>query len=283
MINKRKISVLLTFAAVLLSCSKELPIYYLGEIVTATVNTPEESQDLEFIWEITSIPDKSSLKSKDIQAGNDDLSIIFIPDSPGIYNIEVSIFQYNDEISTQQFSYNILEIEQPETVLSKSLNTKNINSDTLDISELITENNEDEDWFNSKIAKEIVNSSNPELITAKIPKIKTDLKKKSSITLKKKKKQLKTRGSSIQFNKNRFTIQIGSKRELEDANKVAAKLIDDGYDAYIQKAFFKNTDEVWYRIRVGSYDKRETASAVAQSLSKSRPEKAWVDFVRYEE
>ena len=40
--------------------------------------------------------------------------------------------------------------------------------------------------------------------------------------------------------------------------------------------------EIWFRIRVGSYDNRETAIAVAQSLSKSRRETAWVDFVRYE-
>ena len=60
------------------------------------------------------------------------------------------------------------------------------------------------------------------------------------------------------------------------------ELIDSGYDAYIQKALFVETNETWYRIRVGSYDKKETATAVAKSLSKSRPEKAWVDYVRYE-
>ena len=75
---------------------------------------------------------------------------------------------------------------------------------------------------------------------------------------------------------------MGSKKELADAKTVAAKLIDAGYDAYIQKAVFKETNEIWYRIRVGSYDKRETATAVAKSLSKTQKESAWVDFVRYE-
>ena len=90
------------------------------------------------------------------------------------------------------------------------------------------------------------------------------------------------RGSSIPYDKDRFTIQVGSKKFLSDAKKFAAQLIDSGYDAYIQKASFKETSEVWYRIRVGSYDKRETATAVAKVLSKTRKEKAWVDFVRYE-
>ena len=96
------------------------------------------------------------------------------------------------------------------------------------------------------------------------------------------KKPKKVRGSSIPFDKDRFTIQVGSKKFLSDAKKFAAQLIDSGYDAYIQKASFKETNEVWYRIRVGSYDKRETATAVAKVLSKTRQEKAWVDFVRYE-
>ena len=97
-----------------------------------------------------------------------------------------------------------------------------------------------------------------------------------------KKKQSKNRGQSIPFDKNRFTIQISSKKVLSDAKKVAIELIDAGYDAYIQKALFVETNETWYRIRVGSYDKKETAIAVAKSLSSNRREKAWVDYVRYE-
>ena len=45
---------------------------------------------------------------------------------------------------------------------------------------------------------------------------------------------------------------------------------------------FKETNEIWYRVRVGSYDNRDTAVAVAESLSSTRRERAWVDFVRYE-
>nr|MCS5614335.1 SPOR domain-containing protein [Candidatus Neomarinimicrobiota bacterium] len=90
------------------------------------------------------------------------------------------------------------------------------------------------------------------------------------------------RGSSIPYDKERFTIQVASKKELADAKKVVATLIDAGFDAYIQKAVFKETNEIWYRVRVGSYDNRDTAVAVAESLSSTRRERAWVDFVRYE-
>ena len=97
-----------------------------------------------------------------------------------------------------------------------------------------------------------------------------------------KKTPVKTRGQLIPYDKNRFTIQISSKKELSDAKKVAVDLIEAGYDAYIQKALFKETNEIWYRIRIGSYQNKETAIAVAESLSRNRPEKAWVDYVRLE-
>ena len=29
-----------------------------------------------------------------------------------------------------------------------------------------------------------------------------------------------------------------------------------GYDAYIQKAHFEKTDELWYRVRVGAFNSR---------------------------
>lgn len=70
---------------------------------------------------------------------------------------------------------------------------------------------------------------------------------------------------------------------MEDAKRVASDLIKDGFDAYIQKAYFEETDAVWFRIRVGSYDDRETAKKVAAEVSKIMSEPAWVDFVRYEE
>ena len=50
---------------------------------------------------------------------------------------------------------------------------------------------------------------------------------------------------SIPYDKERFTIQVASKKRLDDAKKVAANLINSGYDAYIQKAFFKENKQTW--------------------------------------
>ena len=89
-------------------------------------------------------------------------------------------------------------------------------------------------------------------------------------------------GTSIAARTDRFTIQITSKKMLKDAQLFSQKLISKGYDAYIQKVVFK-TDEIWYRVRVGSYDNHNSAKAAADDLSGELGMATWVDFVRKEQ
>ena len=93
-------------------------------------------------------------------------------------------------------------------------------------------------------------------------------------------KNKSVKGTDIPAKKDRFTIQVISKKRLADAQQYANKLIKSGYDAYIQKAYFKETEEVWYRVRIGSYDNYNSAQAVASVVSKDIKLSVWVDFVR---
>ena len=288
MMYLKKYNILLV-ATLIISCSKENNIIALGETINVSAEIPEESKDLEFIWELTSVPENSFIDNSNIQMEDLNSSINFTPDVPGIYSLEVSIFQYNDEISTESFSYNVVQLDSKDSdELVEDIIL--VEEDSSAISDLLVENNESK-WYDSEsvedVLEEVVEDPLKENLEKKLskeePLIKNVNPKPNKKTSKKIiKKPKKIRGSSIPFDKDRFTIQVGSKKFLSDAKKFAAQLIDSGYDAYIQKASFKETNEVWYRIRVGSYDKRETATAVAKVLSKTRREKAWVDFVRYE-
>ena len=262
------------------SCSKENSVGYVGQPVSVRIDIPDESEDLEFLWELSSVPSNSYLINADIQAGEDNFSVIFTPDVVGTYSIEASVFQYNDEIETQSFTFNITNAVQLDT--SSISESDQTTLDTLALVELLANNKNEESWYDSYNADENLYYPDSDTLSSKQyekeePKLPSKVPpKKASI----KKKRLK--GQAIPFDKNRFTIQIASKRRLDDAKKVAAKLIESGYDAYIQKANFKESSETWFRVRVGSYDNRQTASAVAESLSKTQKETAWVDFVRYE-
>ena len=268
-------------AALAISCSKENNTVALGETINVSAKIPEESQDLEFIWELTSVPENSLIDNNNIQMGDTNSSVDFTPDTPGTYSLEVSIFQYNDEISTESFSYNVVLLESnenEETVENIVLDEK----DSSAVSDLLVDNSEPK-WYDTESIDDVLDElkktplkQDVEVKLIKEEPIVENTSPKSNKKTSKKiiKKPKKVRGSSIPFDKDRFTIQVGSKKFLSDAKKFAAQLIDSGYDAYIQKASFKETNEVWYRIRVGSYDKRETATAVAKVLSKTRQEKA---------
>ena len=277
---RKSIFIILTL---FIACSKQSSTTLVGEAIIANVANPEEGLDLEYLWEFTNLPDQSSISNSDIDSGEDDLSITFIPDVPGTYSLEVSVFQYNDEISTQSFHFEVLDNEnlvsdiKDESNISESDEILAKNDDLLYRSDAPK-------WFESEDILEITTEMENDKLLPK-PQIKEDSKRIIPSSPKKveiKKTTNSIRGQSIPYDKNRFTIQIASKKELSDAKQVAVDLIDAGYDAYIQKALFKETNETWYRIRVGSYQNKDTAIAVAESLSKNRPEKAWVDYVRLE-
>tara|TARA_B100000676_G_scaffold90960_1_gene90676 strand:- start:286 stop:1131 length:846 start_codon:yes stop_codon:yes gene_type:complete len=278
----KKINIV-SFFVLIFGCTRENPIGYVSKPVSVTINISEENNDLEFIWELTSIPNNSNLKNSDIQAGDDTYSVKFTPDVIGEYSIEASVFQYNDEIETQSFSFNIIESTKIENASNSEIGDSF--PDTLALAQLLSDSDSETKWFEGDDVSQYLTSLDQDSSSSSSPKLlENTIEKEDPVTppapKRKKKKQIK--GQSIPYDSNRFTIQIASKKQLGDAKKVAATLIESGYDAYIQKAFFKESNETWFRIRVGSYDNRETATAVAQSLSKSRRETAWVDFVRYE-
>ena len=286
MIDKKKYIIILSLL-VLTGCGEKNPTANVGDHVRITADIPEENQDLDFIWEWTSVPDNSQVDNSKIMKDETNVTIEFIPDVAGLYSLEVSIFQYNDEISTQSFSYEVLANEIVEKEQEDKIKTETTVEVEDAVAELLVENNEPK-WYESESVAAAVEEASQ---TTEVPVVKLEEPKAPpsppspppATTAKPKKKKAKLiRGSSIPYDKERFTIQVASKKELADAKKVVATLIDAGFDAYIQKAAFKETNEIWYRVRVGSYDNRDTAVAVAESLSSTRLERAWVDFVRYE-
>ena len=211
----------------------------------------------------------------------------FTPDAAGKYVFEMEIFQYGDELETQKFTYNVDSVEPLVT------------SETED--EALAEE-EDEDWLDEEYEEELEDEGydfaeeaeenvdddeddvyeedeeEPEITAAEITTPAVEPKSTAAKPAKKKSSRY-----VIPFDKSRYTIQVVSKKNLKDAEKTAANLIESGYDAYIQKAYFRDTDEVWFRVRVGSYDNRETALAVGKVIASAMTTDVWVDFVRFEE
>ena len=92
----------------------------MGESILVVAELPEENQDLEFLWEFIDLQ-KSVLENINLRIGNDNSSVIFTPDAPGLYSLNISIFQYNDEVSNQSFTYEIQSDEDSQQISKKQL------------------------------------------------------------------------------------------------------------------------------------------------------------------
>ena len=78
----------------------------------------------------------------------------------------------------------------------------------------------------------------------------------------------------------RVTIQVASWPTLEEAEKQMIELQNIGFDAYVQKAYFEETDEVWYRVRIGAFNSVAEAQEAVTVLKTVTGYAAWVDHVR---
>ena len=269
---------------------------YVNEPITITANNPEEGQDVDYFWSLAEQPDGSLINSGDLLASDYGQEMVFTPDYPGDYLVEVVISQYGDEISNQTFSFSILDASEKE-VPSDNVEEENedwlneeiedsLDNETVKMEESISDTtpaqtekiDSDEDH---SMSEENSNAKTAMGEMAKEGKVKPIVKPIETNKSVGKIRQQK-RPASIAERTDRFTIQITSKKMLKDAQLFSQNLIGQGYDSYIQKAVF-NKEEIWYRVRVGSYDNYNSAKTAADALSTELGMPAWVDFVRKEQ
>jgi len=241
---------------------------------------------VDYNWTLANQPDGSLMNSTDLFASDDGQKMSFIPDYPGDYSVEVVVSQYGDDIANQTFSFSIIdpknqeeEVEDEES--QDEVNEEWLNEDLEKESDVVIEDEEeesDESDYDDEVEddvdsddQEVEDENDNDVLVAKI--ITSTGVQAKAIQPKK--------GASIAAKTDQFTIQITSKRILSDAQLFSQKMISKGYDAYIQKALF-DTDKIWYRVRVGSYDNYNSAKAAADVLSEELGMATWVDFVRKE-
>lgn len=265
---------------------------YVNEPITITANNPEEGQDVDYFWSLAEQPDGSLINSGDLLASDDGQEMVFTPDYPGDYLIEVVISQYGDEISDQTFSFTILDASEKQVTSNNSeeenedwLNEEiedSLQEETAEIQEnantVSPEQAEKVDSIDEKPISDIDKIGQAEMGKMAVEEeAKPIFNPRDDVKLKQQKRQ-----ASIAERTDRFTIQITSKKMLKDAQLFSQDLIRQGYDSYIQKVVF-NSEEIWYRVRVGSYDNYNSAKTAADALSSELGMPTWVDFVRKEQ
>ena len=257
---------------------------YVGESISITADNPEEGKDVDYNWTLANQPDGSLMNSADLFASDDGQKMSFIPDYPGDYSVEVVVSQYGDDIANQTFSFSIIdpknqeeEVEDEES--QDEVNEEWLNEDLEKESDVVIEIEDeeiDENDYDDEVEDDVDSDDQEEEEYNDVPVAKIITSKSVQAKAIQPKK-----GASIAAKTDQFTIQITSKRMLNDAQLFSQKMISKGYDAYIQKALF-DTNKIWYRVRVGSYDNYNSAKAAADVLSEELGMATWVDFVRKE-
>ena len=281
-----RIILFLTILVSFFACSGGGIEGYVGESISITADNPEEGKDVDYNWTLANQPDGSLMNSTDLFASDDGQKMSFIPDYPGDYSVEVLVSQYGDEIANQTFAFSIMDPnkqEEEEKESEDEVNEEWLNEDLEKESDVVIEDEEeesDESDYDEEVEDDVDSDDQEEEVEDENDNDVPVTKNITSAGVQAKATQPK-KGASIAAKTDQFTIQITSKRMLSDAQLFSQKMISKGYDAYIQKTFF-DTDKVWYRVRVGSYDNYNSAKAAADVLSEELGMATWVDFVRKE-
>ena len=277
----------------LFSCSGNGLEGFVNEPITITALDPDEDQDYDYFWSVENQPDGSLINARDLTTSNGGKKMVFNPDYPGDYSIELTIKQYGDEVDVQKFLFTILDQikNQENENLNGAQKEEDSNDDWLDDEyeddeyeddeyeddEYEDDEYEDDEYENDEYKSDEYEETDKSARTTIIPKLKNNAPISREV-----KSTVPNKLKSLAEKTDRYTIQITSKKKLKDAQTYSKTLLKSGYDVYIQKIIMDNS-ETWYRVRLGSYDNYSAAKKDAKFISKELGFTVWVDFVRKEQ
>ena len=185
--------------------------------------------------------------------------LIFTPKIIGNYEVSLSIEDISEEIVEQHTFLYIAIPETSEVVITelKDTETKNISKKHITI--------------NEEIKKDLpLSNKKPKKKSKKKPK-----KKKERLS---KKNSNKKNTSNFKSNTEHI-LQISAWPTLEEARKHQLELISIGFDAYTERYFLKEKDELWYRVRVGNFSNKNEAIAIKKQIESLTGINVWLNIV----
>jgi len=230
-----------------------------GNYYTIQIEKPLGVENPSYGWDILSFPDESLLTYSNLYIRQEGREIAFKPDVPGDYKFEFIVFNGTGEaVVTNEYLFKISPSAMAEISVDSRL------AETEEVEETVT-------------AEELPTPESPaEKITPPPP---TSAVKNEAKPVKKTAPKVEALASV----EGRFTIQIYSESTLREAEEKMDDLRKLGYDAYIQKAHFEKTDELWYRVRVGAFNSRVEAKKGAAEINAKTGRVSWVDKVRVDQ
>ena len=230
-----------------------------GNYYTIQIEKPVGVENPSYGWDILSFPDESMITYSDLYIRQEGREMAFKPDVPGDYEFEFIVFDDTGEaVVTNEYLFKISSSAMAEISVGSRL------AETEEVEETVT-------------AKELSTPEPPaKKITSPPP---TSAAKNEAKPVKKTVPKVE----ALAAVEGRFTIQIYSESTLREAEEKMDGLRKSGFDAYIQKAHFEKTNELWYRVRVGAFNSRIEAKKAAAEIKAKTGLISWVDKVRVDQ
>ncbi|NQT61563.1 MAG: SPOR domain-containing protein [Candidatus Marinimicrobia bacterium] len=242
----------------------------LGEYITLQVEEPVEGQKIN--WIFAQLPDSSNLLGF---LPSDTLDLVsFKPDFAGKYDVVLEV-TIDGEIEETSYFYEaimsadntLVDGEIPDHIVEALKTNDTTVADTPSVS--LTD-----DGVQRRYLSKMKSPGETKKPRKSIVKRKKATKSKPAVT---------SRGNLIPLAARTYTIQVSSWPSLDDAQSASHELQQKyGIDSYIQRAFFKDKDEIYYRLRVGNFQESKDAEAYAKEIQDMTSLPVWVDFVRQE-
>ena len=105
---------------------------------------------------------------------------------------------------------------------------------------------------------------------------------KSEIIKLSKSPQKRNKQSASKKENIHYAIQVAAWPSLEQARINQLKLIEEGVEAYIQRNYRKEKDEVWYRVRIGNFSDKINAQKMKEQIESITGVESWLDEIPME-
>lgn len=232
---------------------KESEPIFVGEPETIIVEPPEDAFDVSYRWELLDLPDESMLVPDFSSQVN---LFTFTPDVEGDYAFAVIVVSYGEEVSDHKFYFTATE------------DTSVVPREELAAAAAAPE---------AKPEPPVTARPKPVTVPAAPP---TKPKPAPAKDVTRAKPAAKEYRSDVI--EGHFTVQVSSWKTAKQAQKVLHQVDETGYDAYIQRVWLEDRNEVWWRVRIGDFTSVEDARALQKELNAIYPG-VWVDNVRKED
>jgi hypothetical protein len=237
---------------------KESKPIFVGEPETIIVEPPEDAFDVSYRWSILDLPDESLLVPDFSSYSN---LFTFTPDVVGDYAFAVLVISYGEEVSDHEFFFTAMEdtsVVPKEEPIAAAAPTPPTAAEP----ETTPVRQPEPSAKSTAAPPKAVTKAAP---TSRISRAKPPEKKYRSDVV-----------------KGHYTIQVSSWKTAKQAQKILQQVTESGYDAYIQRVWLEDRNEIWWRVRIGDFTSIEEAKTLLSEIN-AVYQGAWVDNVRKED